>query len=178
MSGLAWLRRRYGAGPLHLLSFAACVVLAAYAATRLVASGPVTRIVVWFAAAIVAHDLVLWPLYALADRAAIRASRRDPSRLPRVPWINHVRAPVLLAAVLLAVSFPLVFGLSAPTYRADTGLSQSPFLGRWLLITGGLFAASAVIYAIRLGRARRREVVRRPPLMATAPPSDPSANDR
>ncbi|MGH7747292.1 MAG: hypothetical protein ACRDY0_02255 [Acidimicrobiales bacterium] len=151
---MRWLKRHYGAGPLHLLSMAACFVLAAYAASRLVASGPVTRIAVWFVGAAVAHDLVLWPLYALADRGGVRAARRDPSRLPRVPWINHVRVPVILAGVLLAVSFPLVLGLSERNYHAFTGLSQAPFLGRWLLVTGSLFAASAVLYAVRLGRAR------------------------
>jgi hypothetical protein len=152
---MTWFKRRYGAGPLHLLSLLACVALAAYIATRIEASGPLIRIAIWFVGAAVVHDLVLWPLYALADRGAVRAARRDPSRLPPVPWINQVRVPAVLSGFLLAVSFPLVLGLAPRTYRAATGLSVSPYLDRWLLITGGLFAASALIYAVRLGRAVR-----------------------
>ncbi len=166
---MSWLRRHYGAGPLHLLSLIACAALTGYAVNRLFDTGPVTRIAVWFAGAVIAHDIVLWPLYALADRAAVRAARRDPGTLPRVPWINHLRVPVVMAAVLLAVSFPLVLRLSPGNYRAATGLDQSPFLGRWLLITGGLFAASAVLYAVRLGRARRSASL----VAAPVPDDDP-----
>ena len=117
---------------------------------------PIAKIAVWFAGSVVAHDLFLWPLYALADRAGVRAARRNPSAPPPVPWINHVRVPAVLAGVLLLVSFPLVLQWSPGAYHAATGLSQAPFLNRWLLVTGVLFAASAVLYAIRLGRARRR----------------------
>ena len=152
---MTWFKRRYGAGPLHLLSLLACVALAAYGATRIEASGPWIRIAIWFVGAAVVHELVLWPLYALADRAGVRAARRDPSQLPPVPWINHLRVPAVTAGVLIAVSFPIVLGLAPRTYRAATGLSVSPYLDRWLLITGALFAASAVIYAARVGRAVR-----------------------
>jgi hypothetical protein len=145
-------RRRYGAGPLHLLSLIACAALSAYVVTRLVASGPVTKIVVWFAGAIIAHDLVLWPLYALADRAGVGAARRDPSSLPPVPWINHLRVPLVVAGVLLAVSFPLVLGLAPQTYRAATGLNVSVYLKRYVLIVAGLFGASALVYALRIRR--------------------------
>lgn len=148
------IRKHYGAGPLHLLSVLACGLVVAYVVTRLVASGPITKIEVWFVGAAVAHDLFLWPLYALADRSAVRLARRDPSRLPAVPWINHLRVPAVLSAVLLAVSFPLVLQLSPGAYQAATGLSQAPFLNRWLGITGVLFATSAVLYAVRVGRAR------------------------
>jgi hypothetical protein len=158
---VSWFRRHYGAGPLHLLSLIACAAIAGYAVNRLFVSGPVTKIAIWFGGAVLAHDLVLWPLYALIDRTAVRVSRRDPSRLPRVPWINYVRVPVVLAAVLLLVSFPLVLRLSNRNYHAATGLSQSPFLGRWLLVTGVIFGVSAVLYALRIGRALR--VSRRPP---------------
>lgn len=149
-------RRHYGAGPLHLLSLVTCAVLVAYVVSRLVASGPITKVAIWFAGAVVAHDLFLWPLYALADRAGVVAARRNPSALPSVPWINHLRVPAVLAGVLFAVSFPLVLQWSPGAYHAATGLSQAPFLNRWLLITGVAFAASAVLYAIRLARARRR----------------------
>ena len=148
------LRRRYGAGPLHLLSLLACFALAGYAVTRIRDEGGLIRILAWFVASVIGHDLVLWPLYALADRSAVRLSRRHPGRLPTVPWINHLRVPVIVSAVLLGVSLPLVLRLSSANYVAYSGVSESPYLGHWLLVTGVLFAGSAVIYAVRLARAR------------------------
>jgi hypothetical protein len=153
---MAWLRRRYGAGPLHLLSLLACFALAGYAVTRIFAGPEAIRILLWFAGAAVAHDLVLWPLYALADRTAVSISRRHPERLARVPWVNHVRVPAVISAVTLAVSFPLVFGWSESTYRAATGLTENPYLGRWLLVTGVAFGVSAVVYALRIAITREK----------------------
>ena len=37
-------------------------------------------IAVWFAVAVIAHDLILFPLYALADRLLPGASRRETAR--------------------------------------------------------------------------------------------------
>jgi hypothetical protein len=150
------MRRRYGAGPLHLLSLVACFALTGYVVTRVLAGPEGLRILVWFAGAALAHDLLLWPLYALADRTATAAARRHPDRLPSVPWINHLRVPAVLSAVMLAVSLPLVFRWSEPTYRAASGLTESPYLGRWLLLSGAAFAVSAVVYALRVSRATVR----------------------
>jgi ABC-type transport system involved in cytochrome c biogenesis permease subunit len=154
---MAWFRRRYGAGPLHLLSLVACLAFAGYIVTRILAGPEGLRILVWFAGAAVAHDLVLWPLYAVADRGAVVAARRHPERLPRVPWVNYVRVPTILSAVLLAVSFPLVFRWSEPAYHNASGLTESPYLGRWLLLTGVAFGVSAVLYAWRVGRVMVKE---------------------
>jgi hypothetical protein len=149
---MGWFRRHYGAGPLHLLSLVACLAFAGYGVTRILAGPEGIRILVWFGGAAVAHDLVLWPLYAVADRGAVVAARRHPERLLRVPWINYVRVPTILSAVLLAVSFPLVFRWSEPAYHNASGLTESPYLGRWLLVTGMAFGLSAVLYAFRVGR--------------------------
>jgi hypothetical protein len=154
---VSWLRRRYGAGPLQLLSLLSCFALAGYVVTRVLAGPEGLRILVWFAGAAILHDLVLWPLYALADLSAAAAARRHPERLPKVPWINHVRVPVVLSAIMLAVSFPLVLHLSEPAYHTASGLTETPYLGRWLLLTGLAFGLSAVLYALRVGRARGRE---------------------
>jgi hypothetical protein len=62
----------------------------------------------------------------------------------------------VFSAVTLAVSFPLVFGWSKWQYRAATGLSESPYLNRWLLLTGAAFGTSAVLYAVRLAIAGRK----------------------
>ena len=150
------LRRHYGAGPLHLLGLLASFALVGYAVSKIAQVPEATRVGVWFVGGAIAHDLILWPLYALADRGAVRAARRRPDRLPSVPWINYLRVPVILSATALAVSFPLVLRLSPGTYEAATGLSPAPYLARWLLVSGALFAFSAVSYALRLGREVRR----------------------
>src|ERR1700736_2370208 len=149
---MRWFRRHYGSAPLHLLSLVASLAFAGYIVTRILAGTEGVRILVWFAGAAVAHDLILWPLYAIADRGAALAARRHPDRLPKVPWINHLRVPAVLSAVTLAVSFPLVFRWSEPAYHAASGLTETVYLGRWLLLTGVAFGASALLYAVRVRR--------------------------
>lgn len=75
---LASIRRHYGANPLHLLVLLGCFALTGYAATRVAAGPTLPRILLWFAAALVAHDLILFPLYALADRSLTGAMTRLP----------------------------------------------------------------------------------------------------
>lgn len=150
---MPWFRRHYGAGPLHLLSLVACLAFAGYIATRILAVPEAVRILVWFAGAAVAHDLILWPLYAIADRGAVRAARRHPDRLPRVRWVNYLRVPAVLSGVALFVSFPLVFRWSEPAYHAASGLTETVYLGRWLLLTAAAFGISALLYAVRVGQA-------------------------
>jgi hypothetical protein len=155
------MRRRlrwYGASPLHLLALLACFGLAGYAAVRLIPSRPVA-VLAWFLGAVIGHDLLLMPLYSLADRSALRVIRhRDPG-LPAVRWINYVRVPAALSGLLLLVWFPLIFRLRSP-FHASTTLSADPYLWHWLAVTGTLFLLSAVAFALRLRRqsraARRR----------------------
>jgi hypothetical protein len=133
--------------------------VAGYALTRIRAQGGLGGVIVWFAAALILHDLVGWPLYTLADRLLSRWSRRERNnRIRSVPWINHVRIPAMVSGVLLFISFPLVLRLSGPAYQGLSGVSESSYLGHWLLVSGLLFAASGLLYAFRLWRARRREV--------------------
>ena len=87
--------------------------------------------------------------------AAFRTARRHPDRLPAVPWVNHLRVPVVLSAVMLAISFPLVFRWSEPTYQAASGLTENVYLGRWLLLSGSAFGLSALIYALRVASCGR-----------------------
>jgi len=145
--------RRYGAGPLHLLGLLASFAFAGYVVDRVITVKDPIGIAVWFAATLVAHDLFLFPLYSLADRSLGVRARRHPEHLPRVPWINHIRVPVIMSGLLLLISFPLVFRLDTTDYHAATGLNPDPYLARWLLITAILFATSAVLYALRLGKA-------------------------
>ncbi|MFJ9697729.1 hypothetical protein [Kitasatospora sp. NPDC101183] len=162
---IAAFARWYGARPLHLLALLASFALTGYAVERLVAERPIA-VALWFVGAAVAHDLVLLPLYSLADlsaRSLLRSRGRSRAPEPAVPWINHLRVPVFLSGLLLLVWFPLILGLSEP-YEGATGLSEGVYLGRWLAVTGVLFALSAVLLALRLRRhaGPRGRRVRRP----------------
>lgn len=152
------VRRLYGAGPLHLFAQLVAIALAGYAASRVLAeNGPWLALAVWFVGAALGHDLVLYPLYGLADAAGQFRFLRRARPLPAVvgvPWINHVRVPVGLSALLLLVWFPLILGGRDDAFRGATGLGTEVYLGRWLGVTGALLLASALLYAVRLRRAR------------------------
>lgn len=142
------LLRWYGAGPLHLLAFLGCFALAGYAAARLVPSRPL-GIAAWFLGAVIGHDLVLMPLYSLADRSAAAVIRHRPGRLPAPAWINYLRVPAALAGLPLLVWLPLILRLRT-RYQASTTLSPGPFLWHWLAVTGALFLLSAAALALRI----------------------------
>ncbi|MDX3235897.1 hypothetical protein PV392_09410 [Streptomyces sp. ME03-5709C] len=146
--------RWYGAGPLHLLVLLCSLAVTGYACVRLFAQRPVA-VAIWLVGAAILHDLVLLPLYSLADLSARSVLRHRVQDTPAPPWINHVRVPAFLSGVLLLTWFPLILRLSGP-YQAATGLSDDVYLGRWLAVTGVLFGLSAVVFALRLGRFRRR----------------------
>jgi hypothetical protein len=139
------MRRLYGASGLHLLALIASFALAAAALAHFLDTGAPINLLAWFVGAIVAHDLILFPLYAGLDRIA---GRLEPKT--RVPVVNHVRIPGLLSGLLLLVYFPLILRLSAPVYENTTGLNPQVYLGRWLAITAALFLGSAVAYAVRI----------------------------
>jgi len=173
MSRATSFSRLYGAGPLHLLALLGCFAVAGYAATRVLAeSGPWPALLTWFVGAAIAHDLVLYPLYAIADSTAharlFRRHRRPPS-VRGVPWINYLRVPVGLSALLLLLWFPLILEGRADAFFGATGLSTEVYLGRWLAITGMLFLGSAICYAWAIRRIGRR---------VTPEPGDGPADDR
>jgi hypothetical protein len=155
----------YGSSPLHLLGTIAAWALAGYVVILL---GPHAlwnhrvwwqSIAVWFFAAIVAHDLVLFPLYAVADRsltgafAAVR--NRRPAAEPRVSPLNYVRIPTLAAGLSLLLFFPGIIAQGQLSYVAATGQDQQPFLGRWLALVAAVYSVSAVAYAVRLATTAR-----------------------
>jgi hypothetical protein len=156
----------YGSHPLHLLGTIAAWSLTGYVVTVL---GPHAlwnprvwwqSIAVWFLAAIIAHDLVLFPLYALADRsvtaglAALRVRRARPA--PRVSALNYIRVPTLGTGLSLLLFFPGIIRQGQVSYTAATGQNQQPFCGRWLLLVAALYGGSALVYAARLAVAGRR----------------------
>jgi hypothetical protein len=149
------IRRSYGAHPLHLLVLLASFALTGYAVVQLVGAPLVARMAVWFVAAVIGHDLVLFPLYAAADRSVTGLLRHRRCRRPIVPVLNYVRIPALGTILLLALFLPGIIRQGARTYLNATGQTQQPFLDRWLLLTAAMFAISAAVYAVRSRRARR-----------------------
>ncbi|HEY6424567.1 MAG TPA: hypothetical protein VIY28_15240 [Pseudonocardiaceae bacterium] len=153
---------------LALLGLLASFVVAGYATIRLLAGAPI-GVGAWFVGSAVVHDLVLFPVYAGLDAALVVLLRRRPAlaTVAGVPWLNHLRVPAVVSGVLLLVWSPFI--LRVPTeYQAFSGLSEQPFLPRWLAVTGGLFAISATALAVRVGvaavprgRSRARRVAHR-----------------
>ncbi|WIM89476.1 hypothetical protein PT015_08570 [Candidatus Mycobacterium wuenschmannii] len=152
----------YGAHPLHLLGTVAAWAVAGYAVIEL---GPHAlwnsrvwwqSIGVWFVAAIVSHDLILFPLYSLADRSIVKglAAVRRPPTLAVSP-VNYVRIPTLAAGLSLLLFFPGIIRQGRSSYFAATGQTQEPFLARWLLLVAAVYGVSALAYAVRVAVARK-----------------------
>ncbi|WP_245552482.1 MULTISPECIES: hypothetical protein [Nocardia] len=161
------VRRYYGARPLHLLALTTCFAFVGYVVAVI---GPKTlwntqvwwqSILVWFLGAIIAHDLLLFPLYSLADRslrAGLRAVRgRTPAPSPKVPPLNYIRVPTMGCGLLFLLFFPGIVRQGQATYLAATGQNQQPFLDRWLLLTALMFGLSAVVYAARVSILAKHE---------------------
>lgn len=149
----------YGSHPLHLLTLVAGFALVGYVLVTITPAAlwnPNTwwqSIIVWFAAAVIGHDLLLYPIYALADAVIGRSVPRRPAKIPAH---NYLRIPALGAGLTLLVFLPGIIEQGAATYRAATGQTQQMFLGRWLILVAAMFAASAIVYVARVFRARRR----------------------
>src|SRR5271157_5195388 len=143
-------RRLYGAHPLHLLTLVASFALIGYVISQLGVHSLWNdrvwwqSIIVWFLGAIVLHDLVLFPFYALADRslgAGWRAvTGRAPQETPAVSPRNYLRIPAMASGLLFLLFFPGIIQQGSASYERATGLTQAPYLGRWLLVTGAFFA--------------------------------------
>lgn len=158
---LTRVRTFYGANPLHLLALLGCFALAGYAALRTLSEPTWPVILLWFLGAVIGHDLVLFPLYALADRSLTAGLRAvAPSRgagASRIAAVNHLRVPLLGTGLLFLLFFPGIIGQGSQTYLDATGQTQEPYLGRWLLITAAMFLISAVVYAARIALTHREK---------------------
>ena len=151
-------RRAYGAGPLHLLAVLATLAVAAYALARVYELvGDPGRVVLWLSGSIVAHDLVLFPLYAVlgAIAAAALVPRGRGSRL-RVAALNHLRAAALLSGLLALVWFPLIAAKAPGTFQRTTGMHVDVYRDRWLIAAAVLFGGSALLFALRVPWLVRR----------------------
>lgn len=153
------LTRAYGASLWHLPLVLVAFGTAAYVVAELLPNPSAGRMLVWFAGAVLLHDLVLFPVYAGADRVLTglvsRARRWAPAP------VNYVRTPVLGTALLFLLFFPGIVRQGSFTYTAATGQTQEPFLLRWLLLSAAMFVVAAIVYtlvtvlrAVRAGRRR------------------------
>jgi len=141
------LRARYGGGPGHLLATLACFAIAAAAVVGWTQRPQdLHNVLLWFAGAILLHDLVFLPVYSLIDRFTI-------SRLPQRA-IGYVRVPLLIGLLVLAGTFPTVLGYGASSEHHASGIYEHGYLARWLLLCGALLALSALSYAARGRRVR------------------------
>ena len=149
----------YGAGPPHLLLMLGALGLAGYAALELGTAGLWDgdswwqSVAVWFVAAAVVHDLVLFPAYSAVDRLLATVARRDGAQ-PRLALLNHVRVPLMATGLTLLVFLPGIVQQGSDAHLRATGLTQDPYLERWLLLSAAFFALSGLTYAVRrlLGR--------------------------
>ena len=153
-------RNFYGSNAGHLLLMLAAFALSGYVIATVTPTALWNphvwwkSIAVWFAAAIILHDFVLFPLYATADR--LLTARGDGPGSPAVSVRNYLRIPALVSGLTLLVFWPGIVEQGAQTYIAATGQTQEPFLARWLLLNAVTFGLSAILYATRVALARRR----------------------
>ena len=150
-------RHHYGASPVHALAHLAAFALAGFVVLQFLDLRATVNVLIWFVAAVVLHDFVLLPFYSGLDRAAQAIGGRRAA-------VNYLRVPVGLSGLLLLVFFPLICGRSTGKLEQVSGAPAADYLARWLLISGALCAASAVLYLVR----SRRAAAKRPPGAAAA----------
>ncbi len=153
-------RRLYGSTPLHLLALVASLLLAGAGVVGWLDSYTTSdevRILIWLLGAIILHDLVLLPFYALLDRIAFgaRHERRAGPPLEHAHGWVYVRAPALLSGLIFLAFFPEILRLGDQTYNVASGLNQNVYLLRFLITCGVLFAVSGLAYAVSLARGRQ-----------------------
>jgi hypothetical protein len=161
-------RRLYGAHPVQLALLVACFAVAGYV-LHLVGLhalwNPDTwwkSIAVWFVGAAVAHDLVLFPVFAGADRVvsslSARLARRGRST-PTVPVVNYLRVPLLACGLVTLMFLPGIIRQGSAAYTRANGQTQEPFLGRWLLLCAAILLVALVAYLVANLVARRAPMV-------------------
>jgi hypothetical protein len=139
------LRSHYGDTPLHLVAHLASFAIAGWAILYLFDVRPHLYVLGWFVGAVLLHDFLLLPFYAILDRlGAVRLGGA----------VNYVRVPLGLSGLLLLVYFPVILDEGEAAYGRVSGLSYDGYAGRWLLFSAALFLGSAILYGVR-ARGRR-----------------------
>lgn len=163
-------RRLYGAGPLHLLGHVVVIAIAAYVLSIMFEARFAPRplnLALWLLGGAVLHDAVFLPLYSALNVLVARVLRSDAQR--RVPILNHLRTPFVVAAVLLLVFLPRITDRQPQNFVNALGHPPPDYLGRWLFCVAVLVVGSALLYAARWVRAGRRDPA------APAPGGEPAA---
>jgi hypothetical protein len=170
---LATFRRRYGASPLHFLAFAASIAVTGAAVKGWLDEPAISirYILIWFVGAIIAHDLIVLPLYSALDRLVLASSRRTAGRHaaprppeqgatepapPRSPGWVYVRVPLILSALLLLVFGAEILREGNATFHLASGHTQDVYLQRYLIVVGVLFLLSGLAYVRSSSRASSR----------------------
>ncbi len=151
-------RSEYGrTGPMRLTAAFSSLALSGWAFFELVRHASPLEIGLWLVGLLIAHDLILLPVYSLLGTIAYRGGRPEGhGSAVALAALNHLRIPAFFSGVALIAWAPLILGLDPGRYLRDTGQTVEPYLGRWLLATGVMFGASAVLFAVRVRRLRRR----------------------
>ena len=153
---MAIFRRLYGRdGPGHLLAMLLTYAITGYAVWALFQNPKPWTVLLWLGGAIVAHDFVFLPLYTAAYRLARRVGGADEDRRRRVIALQHLAIPFMISLLLALAALPLIFSLSPGNYRPTTGMTEEPYLERWLAFTVALLVLSGIAYAIRVRREGR-----------------------
>lgn len=174
MSGLlATFRRHYGASPLHLLAFIASIALTGIAVKGWLDEPAISikYILIWFIGAILAHDMIVLPLYCALDRLALAISHRtgrhraapstsereaaEPPPLRSPGWV-YVRVPLILSGLLLLVFGAEILREGSATFHVASGQTQDVYLSRYLIVVGVLFLLSGLAYLRSSARASSR----------------------
>jgi hypothetical protein len=155
-SGIGRFRYEYGAQPLHLLAVLTTLALAGYAFLRIFENPSTQQVLIWLAAAVIAHDFIALPFYS----ALIRIARAGSDAVmgfaaPQVSRaaLNHLRFPAGFSLITLMIGLPLIFEFIPDGYLVTTGLPLEGYLTNWLLFTAAVFAISAVVLATRIRRS-------------------------
>jgi len=179
VSGLiAVFRRHYGASPLHLVAFIVSIAVTGIAVKGWLDEPAISirYILIWFVGAIIAHDMVVLPLYTAFDRLALAISRRghgrhaehgppehdppehgaaEPASARSSGWV-YVRVPLILSVMLLLVFGAEILREGNATFRVASGHTQDVYLSRYLIVVGALFLLSGLAYVRSSARASSR----------------------
>ena len=150
-------RHFYGGKPLHLLATVISFALVTAGFVGWATPGSDLRgVIAWVLGCVIVTDLVLHPVAWLLDRIATGVSHGADAPQATRADVAYVRVPALLSGLLLLVFAPIIFSFDDANFKAFTGMTTSVYLSRWLFTTAALFGGSALLYAYRLGRDRRR----------------------
>ena len=103
----------------------------------------------------IGHDLILFPLYALAERlipAPRRPRRRDGvgnAKSARVPLTNYVRIPTMAAGLMFLLFFPASSNRHGDLSECDRASRRRRSCIAGLLLVAAAYLISATWYVVK-----------------------------